>query len=318
MAGLSVASVSRVLNRHDNVHPNTRERVLAAMQSLGYVPNAAARSLSTARSHAIGVVLPDLHGEFFSEIVRGMDKAASEHGYMLLLSNMHADRQLAGQAMGAMLGRVDGMVVMAPQLSASDLKNLLPRSIPAVLVNSPAERGFSAIKVDNRAGIRLMVRHLLDNGRHGIVHLSGPADNIDGAERRDAFVEAMADFAPDLPVHVVEGDFAEASGGALVARLLADETEFDAIIAANDMMAMGVLMALREAGIDVPDRVAVAGYDDIPLARYLGLSSVRCDMVGIGALAIERLLEQINESRQEPTIEQIAPELVLRQTTRPG
>lgn len=318
MAGLSVASVSRVLNRHDNVHPDTRERVLAAVRSLGYVPNAAARSLSTARTQAIGVVLPDLHGEFFSELVRGMDKAASERGYMLLLSNIHADSQLAGQAMGAMLGRVDGMVVMAPQISASELETVLPRGVPAVLVNCPAERGFQAIKVDNRAGARLMVRHLLDNGCKRIVHLSGPPGNIDGVERREAFVEAMADFAPDLPARVAEGDFAEASGEALVADLLAEGVEFDAIFAANDMMAMGVMMALREAGIAVPGQVAVAGYDDVPLARYLGLSTVHCDMVGMGALAIGRLLDQIEKRPQGEALEQIEPELVVRQTTGRG
>jgi LacI family transcriptional regulator len=315
MAGLSVASVSRVLNRHDNVHPDTRERVLAAVRALGYVPNAAARSLSTARTQAIGVVLPDLHGEFFSELVRGMDKAASERGYMLLLSNMHADSQLAGQAMGAMLGRVDGMVVMAPQISAGELKTVLPRGVPAVLVNCPAEQGFQAIKIDNRAGVRLMVRHMLDSGRKQIVHLSGPLGNIDGAERRAAFVEAMADFAPKLPARVAEGDFTEASGASLVADLLAKHAEFDAIFAANDMMAMGVLMALREAEIAVPGQVSVAGYDDIPLARYLGLSTVRCDMVGMGALAIERLLDQIDEKSQGELFEQVEPELVVRQTT---
>ena len=282
---------------------------------LGYVPNAAARSLSTARTQAIGVVLPDLHGEFFSEIVRGMDKVASERGYMLLLSNIHADSQLAGQAMGAMLGRVDGMVVMAPQIAASELETVLPRGIPAVLVNSPAERGFQAIKVDNRAGVRLMVRHLLDNGRRRIVHLSGPAGNIDGAERRQAFTEAMRDFAPDLAARVIEGDFTEASGEALVAQLMAERAEFDAIFAANDMMAMGVLMALRDAGVAVPSQVSVAGYDDIPLARFLGLSTVRCDMVGMGARAIGRLLDQIDKRPQDTAFEQIEPELVVRQTT---
>ncbi len=318
MAGLSVASVSRVLNHHENVHPDTRERVLAAVRVLGYVPNAAARSLSTARTQAIGVVLPDLHGEFFSELVRGMDKAASERGYMLLLSNIHADSQLAGQAMSAMLGRVDGMVVMAPQISASELEMVLPRGIPAVLLNSPAERGFQAIKIDNRAGVRLMVRHMLDNGRKRIVHLSGPPGNIDSAERRKAFTEAMEDFASDLPARVVEGDFTEASGEALVAALLAEKAEFDAIFAANDMMAMGVLMALREAGIAVPGKVSVAGYDDIPLARYLDLSTVRCDMVGMGALAIGRVLDQIDKKPQGEALEQIEPELVVRQTTGKG
>ena len=149
---LSVASVSRVLNGHNNVHPDTRQKVLDAMQALGYSPNAAARSLSTAKAHAIGVVLPDLHGEFFSELMRGMDQAASKRGYMLLMSNMHADSLLAGQAMGAMRGRVDGLIVMAPQLSAQDLARTLPIGLPAVLINSPDDAGHHNLRIDNRGG----------------------------------------------------------------------------------------------------------------------------------------------------------------------
>lgn len=318
VAKLSVASVSRVLNGHSNVHPDTRQRVLDAVNLLGYAPNAAARSLSTARTHAIGVVLPDLYGEFFGELVRGMDRVASERGYLLLLSNMHADSTLAGQAMGAMRGRVDGLIVMAPQIAARDLEKALPVGIPTVLVNSPEEGGLHALKVDNHKGVRAMVSHLLQTGRKHIIHLAGIVGNIDGAERKQAYLDAMADLAPDLPVRVLDGDFTEASGEALVAELLAEDARFDAIFAANDMMALGVLLALREARIDVPGQVAVAGYDDVPLARYLSLSTVRCDMVGMGALAIERLVDEIEKKGTGPALELLEPELIVRTTTVNG
>lgn len=317
-AELSVASVSRVLNGFANVHPDTRKRVLEAVTALGYVPNAAARSLSTARTQAIGVVLPDLYGEFFSELVRGMDKAASARGYMLLLANIHADSALAGQAMGAMRGRVDGLVVMAPQIAAKDLETALPAGIPAVLINSLAKSGQHAIKVDNRAGVRAMVEHLLASGRKHIVHVSGPTDNVDGAERRAAFLEAMADLAPSLEARMIEGDFSEESGERAVKDLLAEGATFDAVFAANDMMALGVLVALRAAGIAVPADVAVAGCDDVPLARYLSLSTIRCDMVGMGEQAIARLLDQIEKKPHEPEIDLITPELVVRETTGRG
>ena len=315
VAGLSVASISRVLNGHNHVHPDTRKKVLDAMNALGYVPNAAARSLSTAKSHAIGVVLPDLHGEFFSELIRGMDKAASERGYLLLLSTMHADSVLAGQAMGAMRGRVDGLIVMAPQLAAGDLARTLPASLPAVLVNSPEDAGHHNLRIDNRGGVMLMVRHLLANGRKNIVHLSGLLDNLDAMERAQAFRDALATLAPELPVRILEGDFSDESGERLVQKLLAEGMEFDAIFAANDMMALGALQALRTVGVRVPAQVAVAGFDDVPLARYLGLSTMRVDIAGIGERAVARLVDELEGISTTPAVERLTPALIARATT---
>ncbi|MEQ1687117.1 MAG: LacI family DNA-binding transcriptional regulator [Sphingopyxis sp.] len=315
VAELSVASVSRVLNGHSNVQPDTRERVLSAVSDLGYVPNAAARSLSTARSDAIGVVLPDLHGEFFSELVRGLDKAASERGYMLLLSTMHASSELASQAIGAMRGRVDGLIVMAPQIGAADMGYALPVGVPTVLVNSRDELGRHTLRVDNRAGVRAMVRHLLDTGRQAIVHIAGMADNLDGAERRDAYLAAMAEMAPSLPTRVLDGDFSEGAGERLTRQLLDEGAAFDAIFAANDMMALGAVMALRGAGIAVAGRVAVAGFDDVPLARYLALSTLRVDVAGVGERAIARLVDEIQGIAGPATLELQAPQLMVRATT---
>jgi LacI family transcriptional regulator len=314
-ARLSVASVSRALNDRGAVHPDTRRRVFEAAQQLGYTPNAAARSLSTARSQAIGVVLPDLHGEFFGELVRGLDRAASERGYFLLLSTMHADPILAGKAMAAMRGRVDGLIVMAPELSARDLEVALPADLPAVLVDSPHEAGRHAFRVDNAGGAELVVRLMLEFGRRRIVHLAGRPANIDGAERRAGYAEAMARLAPDLPARVLEGDFSEASGERLVAGLLAEGADFDAVFAANDMMALGALQALREAGVSMPEAVAVAGFDDIPLARHLGLTTVRIDMEGIGRRAVERLTDELAGAAGPPDLERLTPHLVVRNST---
>lgn len=315
VAGLSVASISRVLNGHNHVHPDTRQKVIEAMDALGYMPNAAARSLSTAKSHAIGVVLPDLHGEFFSELVRGMDKAASERGYLLLLSNMHADSALAGQAMGTMRGRVDGLIVMAPQILAQELARALPQGLPAVLINSPEDASHHNLRIDNRGGVMLIVRHLLANGRKRIVHLSGVPDNLDATERSQAYRDAMAALAPDLPVRVLEGDFSDASGERLVQQLLAEGTEFDAIFAANDMMALGALQALRTVGVPVPGQVAVAGFDDVPIARYLGLSTMRVDIAGIGDRAVARLVDELEGKASPASLERMTPALIARATT---
>jgi len=246
-ANLSVASVSRALNGHVNVHPDTRARVVAVATAMGYVPNAAARSLSTARSNTIGVVLPDFHGEFFSEIMRGMDRVASVRGYQLLLSNMHADNEMAAHAIHAMRGRVDGLVVMAPQLSAADLAATLPWGLPAVLVNTSDGTGHHTLRIDNARGAAEIVAHLLETGRRNIVHISGAGDNIDGRERRAGFCAAMAALAPQLSFRVVEGDFQDTAGERIVQGLLDEKQPFDAIFAGNDMMALGAMRALRRA-----------------------------------------------------------------------
>ena len=315
VVGLSVASVSRAMNGHTNVHPDTKARVIEAARQLGYTPNAAARSLSTSRSNAIGVVLPDLHGEFFSELVRGMDKAASEHGYLLLLSNMHADSALAGQAMNAMRGRVDGLIVMAPQLGEDELDVALPGGMPAVLVNSPHKAGRHALRVDNAQGAKAMGAHLLETGRQRIVHIAGIAGNCDADERRQGYLDAMGELAPQLPVSVFEGDFSEDSGVLAVRALIASGQCFDAIFAANDMIALGAMTALAEAGIDVPGQVAVAGFDDVPLARYLKLTTMRVDMAGIGADAVARLVGELSRKAGPAGIDSVKPQLLIRATT---
>ena len=140
-AQLSVATVSRALNGFENVSEQARERITAAVAELGYVPHAGARSLSLARNNAIGVVLPDLHGEFFSEIVRGMDREASRRGYLLLLSNLHAGGEQAANALRAMRGRVDGLIVMAPHLGSEELSAALPKGLPSILINTREDSG---------------------------------------------------------------------------------------------------------------------------------------------------------------------------------
>src|SRR2546423_6076959 len=205
-AQLSVATVSRALNGFDNVSEQARERITAAVTELGYVPHAGARSLSLAHNNAIGVVLPDLHGEFFSEIVRGMDREASRRGYLLLLSNLHAGGEQAANALRAMRGRVDGLVVMAPHLSSEELAAALPKGLPSILINTRDGSGqYAAIHLDNAADRRAVVDHLAALGRKRVIHIAGPADNIDAQERALAFREAVA--AHGLDGRIVPGDF---------------------------------------------------------------------------------------------------------------
>ncbi|PCD02319.1 LacI family transcriptional regulator [Sphingomonas spermidinifaciens] len=315
VADVSVASASRALNGRDNVRPELRARVEAAAQQLGYVPHAGARSLSLSRTGTIGVVLPDLHGEFFSEFVRGMDREVSARGLHLLLSNMHADPEQGIEALRAMRGRVDGLVVMAPQVDADVLGGHLPPSVPAILVNcAPNQQGRAELRIDNAAGAAAMVAHLVATGRRRIVHIAGPAGNIDADGRRRGYAEAMA--RAGLSPRIVEGQFDEASGAAAALALAAESDHCEAIFAANDMMAIGALVALRDAGVRVPDEIAIAGFDDVPLARLVSpaLTTLRVGIAEAGARAIVRLAALV-DGAADHFVEEMVPALVPRDST---
>lgn len=311
LARVSIASVSRALNNPSSVAAEPRLRIQVAARELGYVPHAGARSLSLARTRAVGVVLPDVHGEFFSEIMRGMDREASTRGYFLLLSNMHGGVK-AGDVLPAMHGRVDGLVVMAPHIDANEVENALPPHLPAVLLNAHGNiRSHSSFRIDNAHGVDAILDHLRATGRKHIAHIAGPDDNVDAEERRVAFKKAMLG---ERPV-VLLGDYSEESGAAAVRTLIAKGVPFDAIFAANDMMAIGALEALRSASIDVPGAVAVAGFDDVPIARHLGLTTARVRIDELGADAIARLIDVI-ELGEDSTIQRLhAPELIIRAST---
>lgn len=317
-AQVSVASVSRVLNRLENVSDKIRERVTTAVAELGYVPHAGARSLSLARTGAIGVVLPNLYGEFFSEIVRGMDRLATERGYLLLLSNMHAQGGKAEAVLKAMRGRVDGLIVMAPHLEDEQFARALSGGIPTVLVNTRTRvAGKPGIHLDNAAGACAVAEHLIAMGRRRIVHIAGPVGNIDAEERSAAFTATVAAHS-DVHFEVVQGNFFEESGRDAISALMDGAHRFDAIFAANDMMAIGALELLHERGTRVPEEVAVAGFDDVPLASHLGLTTVRVRIAELGERAIERLIAMLEGEEEDGAEELHKPELIVRSSTVAG
>lgn len=315
-AQVSVATVSRALNAPDHVSEASRARVTEAVRELSYVPHAGARSLSLARTNAIGVVLPDLHGEFFSEIMRGMDREASRRKYLLLLSNLHAGSEQAAMALRAMHGRVDGLIVMAPHLPAEELSESLLAGLPTVLINTRDRSGrHSTIHLDNKAGVEAVVAHLLALGRTRLVHVAGPVQNVDAQERLTAFRSAAA--ARGAQCLIVDGDFEEDSGERAVTALLRSGHRFDGLFAANDNMAIGAIQALRSAGLRVPEDVAVVGFDDIPLARHLGLSTVRVRIAELGERALGRVFAHLH-GEQRVTEDLHAPELIVRGTSDPA
>jgi len=299
-AGVSVATVSRVFNDSGPVHAETRQRIRDVALAMRYAPNSAARSLTTNRSNTLGVLLPDLHGEFFSEVIRGLDQTAQRDGYHVLLSSSHADGAAIEAAMRAMRGRVDGLVVMSPDIDAESLAANLPDSLPVVLLNTAAPGAFDAITVDNYGGAYDMVRHLLAH-RDSVAIITGSPNNQDARERLRGYRAAVRDagMTPQDGWDVC-GDFTEAGGHRAAMALLAATPRPRAIFAANDAMAIGALSACREAGLRVPADIAVGGFDDIPMARYMNppLTSVRVEISELGSRAMQALLDAVRLKNQ--------------------
>ena len=319
-AEVSVASVSRALNGHRSMAAQTRKRILAVAKKLRYTPHSAAQTLITRRTQTIGALLPDLHGEFFSELIRGIDLAARSRGLHLLLSSSHGNAVEAAAALRAMQGRVDGFLMMSPHADASFLRQNLRPELPLVLMNTPLKRARCAVlNIDNYGGAFAMVQHLVACGRRRIALIAGPERNFDAAERLRGYLAAMARFAPTLPPQVLAGDFTEEAGYNAARELLANKLRPQAVFAANDMMAVGCLYALREAGMRVPEDIAVSGFDDIPIARLTTptLTTVRVRIVDFGTRALERLAAMIEDSAdasREKHAQLLGTELVVRQS----
>lgn len=312
-AEVSVASVSRVLNGAGPVTEATRRKVMEAVEALQYVPHSGARSLSTSRTQTVGVVLPDLYGEFFSELIRGMDLAARESGYNLIVSSSHDEAEAAATAVRSMRGRVDGLILMSPNASVGQAVSAVTGGMPVVRLNDGAAED-AAIVVDNHGGAVAAVEHLIALGRTRIAHVAGPSDNLEAEARLSGYLAAMAHAG--LDARVVEGDFDMASGRRAGLELARAGQGVDAVFAANDMMALGVLLALQDAGLQCPQDVAVVGFDDVPLASLVrpALSTLRIDIAGMGRSALERLLARI-AGQQDAGRQIVRPELVIRGST---
>ena len=320
LAQVSVATVSRALNGQQNVARGVRERVLEAARELRYVPHHAARSLSSRRTRTIGVILPDLHGEFFSELMRGIDAVARERDQLLLVSSYRRDPHELGVAIRAMRGRVDGMVVLAPFVDTTPLTQDIGNTQAAVLLNTDfTEVGVGTVALDNRGGARSMVEHLAKQGYRRIAFIAGPQDHFDAGERLQGYRDALADVLPDTAPMVLEGNFDESGGydaGRAIAAMAPGERP-DAVFAGNDMMAIGCLCAFHEAKLRVPEDIAVAGFDDIPLARYVHptLTTMAVDIADMGGLALRTLLAG-REPDAPREVRRVHTHLVERDSTR--
>lgn len=310
-AGVSIATVSRVFNNSGPVHDETRRRVREAAKQLRYTPSAIGRSLSTKRTDAIGLLLPDIYGEFFSEVIRGADQVAQQNRYHVLVSSSHNNKQAIEAAIQTMRGRVDGLIIMSPHIDAQTLHANLPKSLPAVLLNCHVEGdSFDSLNVDNLLGSYDMVRHLLEHGHRRVAVIKGPDQNYDAEERLRGYRRAVRENDADQSEQLeITGDFSEESGYDAAKRILGIVPRPTAVFASNDSMAIGALSALQEVGVRIPHEIALCGFDDIPISKYIkpALTTVHVPIDELGALAVKRVIQAVQEKNDHEKQESKVP-----------
>jgi LacI family transcriptional regulator len=329
LSGVSVATVSRVLNDYDDVSAATRERVLKLAEELEYTPAAAARTLVTKRSHVIGVVLatgadhPDLQHPFFQEVLVGLKRRLGAGGYDLLL--------LATEEPGNGFGthsylqrcrhhRVDGVVLMGIERRDPDVQKLARSSIACVAVDLDLIGHRTGYVIsDNSGGASLAVEHLHKLGHDRIATITGALDTRVGMDRLVGYRQALERLGlPYSEDYVREGDFYFESGSAAMQELLALPEPPTAVFAASDLMAAGAIRAIEQAALDVPADIAVVGFDDIQLASMTqpSLSTIRQDKLGLGTAAADALLRMIElDDGAAPPVITLPVELVVRDSS---
>jgi len=323
-AGVHPATASRALNPGTRllVSEETAQRVSEAAERLGYRPNSVARSLRTRRSNTIGVLIPDLNNPLFPPIIRGIEDRLAQHGYVALIGNTDADPGKERLVFDQMRARhVDGFVLATATLNSPILAEAAKAGLPLVLMNRTAQDyPFSSVSVDNEQGIRAAVAHLTALGHTRIGHVAGPQDISTGAARLRGFQEAMASHGlPIGPADIVYATAYTVDEGLRCGReLLAGATDLTALIAANDMLAVGCYGALDEFELRCPEDMSVIGFNDMPFVDRLHppLSTVRFPHTQVGTEAARLLVERIENGDGNPVkILFLAPELVVRGST---
>ncbi|GAA2859974.1 LacI family DNA-binding transcriptional regulator [Microbacterium arabinogalactanolyticum] len=321
-AGVSVGTVSNVLNQPDRVSARTAERVQQAIRELGFVRNDAARQLRAGRSRSIGLVVPDIGNPFFAEVARGAEDRAAEAGMTVLLGNSdESDVRQEAHLELFQEQRVNGVLLTPASDDLSSLRRFTDAGMPVVLVDHEVDEGeIPSVSVDDVEGGRLAVRHLLDAGRRRIAYVSGPRSVRQVAERLEGAQAAIAEV-PGATLEVIEQASltvlqGRAAGEALAAR--AEQDRPDAVFAANDLLAVGLLQAFSfAAGVRVPEDIAMVGYDDIDFASatVVPLSSVRQPARLLGRTGVELLLQELDGAEHDRRV-RFQPELVVRDSSR--
>jgi LacI family transcriptional regulator len=316
-AGVSHQTVSRVINRSPKVAEPTRERVLTAIRELGYVPSPMARGLISNRTHSLGVVADDISDGFFARMVAGAEAEARRRDYYLMIASVEPDDDERGYLRLMLERRVEGLILARPSvpLASADLVTAQRAGVPLVSVGSSDLTDFPVVDVDNRRGGYDATRHLLECGHTRIATIVGPRAWPSAAARLEGYRLALREAGVDEDPALVEDahDWGLETGGAAAARLLARGAAFTALFAQSDLIALGAIRQLREAGLRVPDDVSVVGYDDLPVADYVepALTTVHQPMQEVGALAAALVLDRLAGSDAAPPRAHLLPAVLV-------
>ena len=321
--GVHPSTVSRVMNpaTRARITPEIVEKVTAAAAQLGYMPNRTAQGLRTNRTQTIGVLIPDITNPLFPPIIRGIEDTLWTAGYTAILGNTDNIAARERDAVATMRARqVDGLILATARRDDPGVARCVSDGLPVVLVNRTADiAGVSSVVNDDALGIGLAVRHLKALGHRRIAHIAGPSSLSTGKIRRRSFEAAMKAEAmsadPDLIVEATA--FSEDAGERAASGLIAKRIPFTAIVAANDLIALGAYEALSGAGLACPEAVSVTGYNDMPFVDRLRppLTTVRIPHYEMGREAAHRLLELIETPKVRAHVTTLQPELVARGST---
>lgn len=321
-AGVSRSTVSRVVNDHPNVSPEVRKRVLDVIQATGFHPNLAARALASNRSWMLGLVLPRTVSQFFADpyfprLTQGVAQACNAFDYTLalfLVTTKEDEERIFPRV--SRKGFLDGVLVQSAQIGDQLIDRLADSNIPMVVAGRPFHANrISYIDVDNVDAAYTATRHLVQLGYQRIAHICGQISSPVTCDRKEGYLKALREAGRAIdPALIAEGDFVEAGGYQAMQQLLPEHV--DAVFVASDMMAVGAMRAVREAGLSIPEDVAFVGFDDLPMNTPvdLGLTTIRQPVSQFGYAAIETLIDVINNGSQPPRRVIMETELIIRES----
>ena len=319
-AGVSVTTVSHVVNNTRTVNPDTRSRVEETMRVLGYQPNVVARNLRRGKTHTIGIILPDSANPYFAEVVRGIEDTSFSQGYSVILCNSDNDLEKECFYSNVLLEKqVDGIIFVAAGLSGENIHHLQDRGIPLVLVDRRVpEVEADYVLTDNQGGGRLATRHLIDRGHRAIACIAGPEGVKLSSDRIAGYRQALEDAGIAIqPQLILEGDFQYQSGYHAAQGLFGNRSAPTAIFACNDLMAIGVNRFAHEKGLRIPEQLSIVGFDDIRLAAYTHppLTTIRQPKHTMGSSAAKLLLERMTNRDLAPRLVVLETQLIVREST---
>jgi len=319
LAGVSLATVSRVMNNSGKVTPKTREKVLAAIAELDYRPNSMAQSLASRRSNSVGILIPELYGPFFGLMLSSVEAELRKAGKRVIITAGHSDDVNEKECVEFLLGSsCDALILHVYSLSHEYLVELNKGPVPIILLNSYVpEMADQCIHLDNEHGGYIATRTLLDLGHRELAYISGPHWKIDSFKRLAGHKRALQEYGVDINEQlIIEGDFEEASGKESMQQLLQQGIPFTGLVCANDEMAAGAMDVAREQGLNVPDDISVIGYDDVFFTNYLQpkLSSIGCRISEMGQMAAHCVLKKAYGENNLEIQNTFKPHLVLRES----